>query len=914
MVRKNPTNRPKKNVEKAKTHINKIDKNFSEAQELLKQHEQKKASKKLKEVDRLIMELKKMGFSLDTQFLESVRKIRDVIEGKATIEEIFGVRLVKFELPKKYESYFELNEKKIQNFIEKKIQNKKYKTIQDIKETRSEIKKIVKEIAKTTSSKGFTARAQKWLYVALYLAIKDIKGKDIPKEMRLEVSQVFSQALTVIEGNGGGKQKKRGNKQGKPGGKQEKPGGEQAKSGGKRVKSENKEKTTKNKPTLDPLLILSERFYGKIFFEKLTEEEKEKLLLRRKVINPKDFLENMEQSELPQEVLDEINETLKYLGEKALIANPWQEALLDLFAVYVIKPVYKIVKENTDIKLVKDAVKKLLLYARKKIANIFRYPEESTKKIKEIIAMIRKVAKMSNDMGIQLELGSKFEKAANTVLYMAEEMEKSDGYLTAVMIRDPESVAKARMHGKYSIVRLKALTYLMFKLREEHEDNKALVIGIQFAIQIITRIYNDDELMKVSSTIRSTIKGLITRHGANLAEIPLTKGSQGAELDALLGIIFPDPLNLTSKEMEAKRNSINYRKIEKLLTIVEDLLAKDPKKYSKYNMVLICLIENIKEYLLHKNAEKQILKDWATLKGLIQKVSKEQGVEDPLLKLILKNPDLIEGTIAAFYKEPETPSPTENRGQLNRLSIIFQEIAKENKGNKKVVRGLELGSLVLDGFTDDKDFFTHIGEIGKIIDTVLFDQRLAGLKLSKEAKKTLKGVVGYSKINRGEPSEKVVKKIIKIVSSLEDLQSELPEEIQKKALELALKSPEIMKLNYAIAGIQLGIQDFITKKRGHTLGRKEKALIEYALNNYRNYLCDKYKNSTVNFLLDIKIGIPPTVSIKTKNIEKEAIILADIVTEIEKKTESSELTTWIERKMRSIGDIAKAGIETMSES
>ena len=79
-------------------------------------------------------------------------------------------------------------------------------------------------------------------------------------------------------------------------------------------------------------------------------------------------------------------------------------------------------------------------------------------------------------------------------------------------------------------------------------------------------------------------------------------------------------------------------------------------------------------------------------------------------------------------------------------------------------------------------------------------------------------------------------------------------------------------------------------------------------------MCDKYKNSTVNFLLDIKIGIPPTVSIKTKNIEKEAIILADIVTEIEKKTESSELTTWIERKMRSIGDIAKAGIETMSES
>lgn len=864
---------------------------------LLRQHKLKQAAAKLKEIDKLVEQLTALKVTIPQGLKDNIESFRDVVEGRKTVEDFFGVTVENALVPPQYEDDWTLHEQKISTFVSEKVHGKKYQTPKEIEQIAAEIEIFTKDLSEKAVDKSFPSWVQNGLYSELYRVVKEeIGSKPLSEEMQIAVGYVFDQALRM-----------RGGSNNEVAEDQEEAEEikfddddviEVAKDGG----SDGDEEGV----FVDPLLVYSGRLEGKF---KLPDADSGESLSKSdgSIITGEDFLDNIENKAMPEEIRNDLNEALEELGSRAKTATPWQEALLSMFAVYVMKPAYEYISIQADVEVIKSLAKKVLLYARGTIAKIFETPEASAEMVEKTITFIRLATADLSSIGLEISLGSSFDLASEMVMQMINEMQQNVefDYINTVMARDPQSVAEARLDGGYPIVRLQSLTYLLLQLKEENKDNKALVIGVQFAIQIVIRLYNDDELLRLSSSIRRTLQGITSRYGVVLAVMPFSKGVGSEEADAILRMILPDSQNLSQKERDEKTQSLKYKKIEKLLAIVEDSLTKDPEQYSKYNAVLICLIENIKTYLLDENAEEQLLKDWATLRKIIKTIVREEGIEDPLLQIAMESPGLIEETIAAFYKESPEVSLGKDQKQLNRLKTVLSELSKEYQSTPALIKGLELASMVLDGFENDQDFFKHMEQFEKILDEILFGNKYGGLKLSEDSRQALRKIIGYIPVSREEPDEKTVQQLSASIGPLTALEDLPPEEQQKKALDITMKHPEIMKLNYAIGGLQPRISELIKEKTGDSIGPKELALIEYAITNYRDYLCDKYDNSTTNFLLDIKIGLPPKVDIKTENVVYEARILGEIISSIANKIGATDIAALVEEQLKGLAIVAQ---------
>lgn len=838
-----------------------------ETQDLLKARKLEKAKTSLKEIDTLIKELSTYRIKINPEFQKIINTFKDMVEGRKTIEEAFNVKIGKQNLPERYVEDWKAQEKVIIDFANTKIRNQKYSSPKDINTTIENIEKFTTEVDEIAIDKSFSAWIRNGLYAELYKAIKQNLGNTkLSTEMEIAVSYVLDQALVFNE-------------------------------------EESDEKNTEkaSTPKIDPLFIYSGRLNNKF---KLSDPSTVDLS-GTDFVTGEDFMEGIEKDSLPQDVSDDLNDTLKELGNKAKTANPWQEALINLFAVYVIKPVYQLVKESADISIIKYPVRKILLSVRTTIGKIFATPATSEALIRYAISIIRTATSGLSDLGLKIILDDKFAGATDSIIKIAKNMEANNasGYLTEVILRDPKAVAEERLSQKSNITRLSALTYLLIKLKEENKENKGLLIGVQFAIQVLIRLHDDDELLQASPFIRNTVKDLLSTNKTTLSETPLANEVGESEIDVALRMIFPD----TQKSITEKPNTLNHQKVEKLLLLVEDLLIKDPENYSKYNALIVCLIENIREYLNDKNAAGQLSKDWKTLRGLIVKIANEKGVTNPYVKLVLDNPELVNQSIETFYKEPKKSGKPETASgkQLARLKTILAETAKENTGNKEITKGLELVILILEGFSNDQDFFTHIEQFEKVLDTVLFNKEFVNLKLSGAARATLKSLIGYAPIRRAEPDMKIVARIAGVFGNFEQFATKPIAETQKRALTLMKNVPQALKLNFAISGLNQGLKYLVGKIVGDKFGPKEQAIFDYLLANYRDYLCDKYDNDIEKFLLEFEAGPPPKFEVKTANIKMEAKMFAQISKAAIIKIGIPEIAGMIEENLILLANTAK---------
>lgn len=826
-------------AEKINVLAKQIETKTFETQDLLKARRLSQAAVKLKEIDRLLKELDSYHVTIDKNFRKVITAFKDVVEGRKTVEELFNVKIAKQGLPEKYVEGWKANEKAILAFANSKIRKGKFKTGKEIYGLCLEIEAFVKAIAVKAGDAAFADWVKVGLYSELYKVIKATLGKsDLSEEMQVAVGRVLDQAL-VFSGGGG-------------------EGGESASAKG---------------PKIDPLFVYAGRLAGKF---QLPEVDAKPQPLAEELFTGEDFLEGIEEEAMPKDVLDDLNATLEELGDKVRIANPWQEALLNLFAVYVIKPVYQKIKESADIGIVRYPVRKILLSLRNTITTVFAAPETSVEMVKSVINSMRVVTAGLSDFGIKLLLDAKFNGAADLIIKMVQAVEESDvaGNLGEILRRNPKRIAEERLNNPRNITRLSALTYLLFKLKEENRENKTLLIGIQFAIQILIRLRDDSELLTVSPVIKRNMRDLFARYKSKLTEIPFAKDVGEDEIETILGMILPDNVSAGLDEKVEPGGELNYKKIEKFIVLIEDLLVKDPEKYSKYNAVLVCLMENIREYLHRPNAKQRLLRDFATLQRLIRDVAKEKVPGNPFVKLVFKHPELVYGTITTLYKQPDAADRPGGISQLRRLKTALEQIAKENAGDKTIVDAMELGRLLLDGFASDRDFFAHIAQFEEVLDTVFFGRKFANLRVSGEARAALKSIIGYVPIERKEPDIAVVSRIADAFGSFEDFAGRPVAELQERAMVLVSEVPDVLKLNYALAGLGEGLKALAGKMAGEKFGVKERALFDYLFANYRDYLCDKYGNDIEKFLLEVKAGDPPEIELKIENIEKEALVLA----------------------------------------
>ncbi|MBI4235326.1 hypothetical protein HY604_03435 [Candidatus Peregrinibacteria bacterium] len=831
--------------------VKQIEAKAFETRDQLKVRRLEQARISLREIDSLIKQLASYGVKIDPQFQKIINLCKDVVFGRKSFEEAFNVKIVENPgLPEKYVEDWKAQEKAIIAFANSKIRGRKFLTPEKIKAVSVEIESFVKELDHLAIEKTFASWVRTGFYSELYKAIKgSVSDRKLSGEMAAVVGYVLDQAL-VFEGGDGGADEE---------------GGEVGKD-----KASGKESEPVALP-VDPLLIYNGKLEGKF---KLPTVEEAGVAFGPGILTADDFFIGIEEEELPADVLEDLKETLGDIGDMAKAANPWQEALLNLFAVYVIKPAYQAVKEHADWAVVRYSVRKLLLKARREIGQIFATPKASAELIVKVLNVMRVSTVGLADVGIKVFLDGKFEGAADMVFAMVKELEDNDSAdkLTDILKRSPDDCARWRMSNPDGIVRLSALTFLLLKLKEENRDNKPLLIGLQFAISVLIRLRNDAELLQVSSSLRGSLKGIFSRYKTSLTEVPFAKEVSESELSVVLRMIFPDAAPSIPAD-PSKMRPLNYLKVEQFLSLVSDLLVKDPGSFSKYNAVIVCLMENIRQYMHDENAREKLIQDIDTLRSFVQRVFDGKEIENPFVKLIFDNPLLVRDAITVFYKEPDGVAES---SQLGRLKTIFNEIIKENGGNKVVVKALQMVILLLDGFESDKDFFANIGRFEKVLDTVLFGREFVGLKMSPEARTALKSIVGYAPIIREAPDVKIVSEIAGVFGNFGEFADKPLSQARERILTLMTRVPQVLKLNYVLAGFGEGLKLLITKVAGASFGVKEQALFDYLFANYRDYLCDKYDNSIEKFLLNVTGGNPPEVEVKTENLKKEAMVFVQI--------------------------------------
>ncbi len=892
----------KRQFEKAVAHLDKIVKPKTKAEirnegeralralnaegELLiqdvRKHQLEKARAHLDEIDRLIKILRGYGLNIDEtlgeDYFRALDAYRDAINGKITIEEALGAEIAQVAVPERFAEEWETHGQLIVDFLERTIRRGKYSRPRDIDKIVAKIEEKTLEIAEISANADFAEYIENSLYAELYKYIKQkTKGKKLSSEMEDKIAEVLDKAIVM---GGGGR--------------------------GEKPAEEKEVEEGEEDINIDPLLTLSERLDEKVAMPEATEGEMAFVKGSDSIITGESFMLPIEEQELPAEVLAELNSSLEEMEGEAMRANPVQEAVLNLCAVYVIKPLFKEIAEMTDYSLMRLAAKKGLLLIRRELANAFDDVEDVANTATLGISIIKAgVSTLNAFPGVNIVLGSDFEIACDTIRAMVDSIEDVGNMdsLTVIMNRNPESVAESRKSGRYSFERLRALTFLMLRLRDENKSNPALVIGLQFATQILIRVYNDDELMKAAPAIRQSIKTVMDKHGAKLTEDTIAEGLGSEEIDSLLGIILPTSTS-TSPQREQMKTSVQYQKIDRILSKVEGLVTKDKERFGNYNIVVLCLVENIREYLLDPNAEEKLKRDWQTLRGLITKVAGEQLPQDPLLQIAMENPDIIEAAITGFYGGAkdglfeQIAGKDKDRSQLKRLEAVLRGYLEEYKDDEHKREGLEMAILMIAGYKSDKKFFENVPHFAKIIDELLFDERYLGLELNASAKRTFGAIAGYRPQESYRVDEEELAKLQAAIGPLEELATLSESELHDKA-SIYFKNPEVREICYVFAALQNEIEKMVTEELGDRFGEKEKALFAYAMENYKNHLCDRYNNSVADFLVEIEWGLPPDVSLKRENIIAEASSIGAIVDAIAGKMGKPELVGEVDRLVKS---------------
>ncbi|MBT7736636.1 hypothetical protein HN709_03025, partial [Candidatus Peregrinibacteria bacterium] len=627
---------------------------------------------------------------------------------------------------------------------------------------------------------------------------------------------------------------------------------------------------------VDPLLENPEAFG--IILDKPSREGLAQL--NGKYVTAEDYLIDVEREFLPK-----LNELDSKIEGFSLHKNPVRDLIKNILLINVVAPAQKILNNFilcpadvanriiSDLMLLIDVISALLDDPKKDAALIRKVMDT----IEGTVAHINIILNAIPGGESQINLGKEYLQVKKMLFHLVE-----GGILLnfrEIALRDDKEVAQARKESPYPHTRLKRLLFLCETFRQENIGNANAVSGVQFLMQVITRIKDDNELMKFSGSLKPVIialyeGGMLPMSG--IASIYVKKDM----IDEMLAIVLPEKV-LTKKEL-LKATPL-ARKIEPILQVLEAHLTKDPKSFGQHNLLIGCMIENIRHYLRAEGNAKNIKKNLTALrnhfkrlqdvvrKSIITPQAAKELASDPLLKAFLEDDTMLTGALDLFYREEDSEKEVAEGDaiQLNNLKEVIDSLILESKDakSKKMLLAVK---AVLEGFRDDNSLYSNFSKFQKIIEPILFGEKYVAIKMSPEGKGLMKKLIFYVPEKQVKADPKAAKGLADDMGDIEGLATLGAGD----ALAIAAKHPEIMVLTNVVGALTLKLEEKILEHAPEELKRTSIAAFRFTMKNYENYLVEKYKNSTSNLLLTS--GFPPRIN--QKNIDEESKKISDIAT------------------------------------